>query len=62
LGKRLIMKDWRKVIWNRSRVFLQIRVTELRFLGIKNDRRWLYSVEPIQKGKKLIINFKAEKK
>lgn len=55
------MKDWRKVIWNRSRVFLQIRVTELRFLGIKNNKTWTYSVEPIQDGKKLIINFKTQK-
>jgi len=56
------LKDWRAAIWNRSRIFLQIRVSELGFLGIKKDKNWLYNVEPVQDGKYLVIRFKVRKK
>ena len=56
------MKNWRVAIWNRSRIFLLIRVSELGFLGIEKNKNWLYKVEPIQNGRKLLVRFKVDKK
>ena len=47
------------VVWNRSRVFLQIRLSELNFIKVTNGKKkWCYKVEPMQSGRKLIIKFK----
>jgi len=53
------MKEWRKVVWCKSRVFLQIRLSELNFIGLKVGEKYEYKVKP--KGKKLEISFRKAK-
>jgi hypothetical protein len=46
------------MIWSKSRVFLQIRISELFFLGIKPKQKYFYKVTPDVEKKRLIIDLK----
>jgi len=54
------MKNWRKLVWSRSRAFVALRLTDLNFAGIKIGKPYEYSVI-IPKQEQLIINFRRRK-
>ncbi len=52
------MKEWRKVFWAKSRAFIQLRLTELKAIGIEIGKRYDFRVIP--EGNRLIIEFKKK--
>jgi len=52
------VKEFRKVIWSKSKAFIQIRISELNFIGIKQKQKYLFSINPDKESKTLTINFK----
>jgi hypothetical protein len=54
----ITVKEFRKVIWSKSKAFIQIRISELNFIGIKQKQKYLFSINPDKESKTLTINFK----
>jgi len=52
------MKEWRKMFWARGRAFIQLRLSELRAIGVEIGKRYDFRVIP--QGKKLVIEFKKK--
>jgi hypothetical protein len=55
------IKTWRKLVWSKSRAFIQIRLSDCNFAGLKIGKPYLYGVL-IPKQGQMIINFKRAKK
>jgi hypothetical protein len=55
------MKDWKILVWSKSRAFIALRISDLKFAGIKIGKPYKYSIV-IPKPEQMIINFKRVKK
>lgn len=55
------MKEWRKLSWSGSRAMLQLRISELGFIGVSVMKEYFYKVAPEKDGK-LTVMFRERKK
>jgi hypothetical protein len=55
------MKEWRKLVWSGYRCFINLRLSDLTFAGVKRSEPYLYLTKPDPKRKEIIIKFKKDK-
>ena len=55
------MKEFRRLTWSKSKAFVQIRISELIQLGIKQKQKYKYSIKPIEADKTLIVQLKKDR-